>query len=178
MTTAAELYEEAHIAQQIENLLSGDLQSGDKSSPNLMRDISDPDERTVVYSTLTGEPRAVPNFALDKTMRKKLPDGRRAFEFTQTQPWKQGETPCYLNEKHPRYNDCFEMGIVGVPCPAEHLASVYAQRMHMQNRHRQEWATIQENDRIVREEEEREDRRAMAAAARSAVATTKAARSG
>jgi hypothetical protein len=166
-----DLMEEARIEQEIEKLVGNELRSSDSKAPTIMRDVSDPDERMTIFSTLTGEPRAVPLYMLPKTMRKRLPTGKLAFASTQDEalPWKQGEVPCYLNPKHPRYVECVEMGIVSEPCVAEHLSSVYSQRIHMQNRHRQEWATITENDKLMREEEERIDRRAMADAARQAV---------
>lgn len=166
-----DLMEEARIEQEIEKLIGGDLKSVDAKAPTVMRDVSDPDERMTIYSTLTGEPRDVPLYMLPKTMRKKRADGKLAFASTQNEalPWKQGDVPCYLNPKHPRYAECVAMGIVSEPCPAEHLASMYSQGVHMKNRHRQEWATITENDRLLREEDERADRKAMADAARQAV---------
>ncbi len=127
-----------------------------------MVDISDNNETTVLYSMVDGMRIVIPDFMVPATLRKRLPNGQRAFTSRRESAprWKEGAVLCWLHHDHPKRDEWDEAGVAGIFCPAAHLASPYSARIHMQHRHKNEWAAIQEyqSDLEKRDERARADR--------------------
>lgn len=111
-------------------------------------------DRVTVLSKIDGEPRPIPSNMLAKSLKKRLPDGRRAFEFVDPESgvatgvvpqYKLGEVPCWFNPKSPRFEQLQGIpGITGFTCASEHLASEFDAEMHAKNRHGRRYGVAQD----------------------------------
>lgn len=183
--TREEIYEDAELEAELEEFLAEEekelaaITRGAESS-RLIEENHDPTRLVWVYVNSTGEPRHVPVWTLqgkNSILRRRTHDGTR--EFVTRPPagkeWKQGNVKCLLHPDHPRRKEFDELGLMGKTCGAltgKHagsLASEFALEIHMQHRHRQEWATIQAYESRKRDEEYREFQRLQTQAARIAV---------
>lgn len=185
-TDIQELLERAQAMQDVQDLRSelGSTAGGllNRGLKEMMKDASDPTVLVPLYHTATGEMRMVPMWTLDgknSLLLRRNPDGKPTFSTRQPEVvYRPGEVPCMLNPAHADYNKYRnEVGIIrGEPCPAGNLASLYDMRMHMQHRHRQEWATIQDYENEERDAEDRMNQRLMARAAAAALGESPARR--
>jgi len=106
-----------------------------------------------IYDTRTGERSICNKNNLAHNLKKKRDDGSLVFT-TKTMTAARGTYKCLLhpddpNRKH--YDD------IGLPtCPKSNLNSPFQVNRHMQKRHKQEWATIQEERQAAKEQRDRE----------------------
>lgn len=127
-----------------------------------MIDISDNTETTTLWSMVDGMRITIPDFMVAATLRKRLPgSGQRAFtsDRNRAPKWKEGSVKCWLHRDHEKRSEWDEAGVAGIYCPAEHLASPYSARIHMQHRHKNEWAAIEEYQKELERKAERESQR-------------------
>ncbi len=148
MTTYVEEEEELldiedDLKSRKENLLNQDKDL--RGRERTMEAINDEDFDTL-WSMLDGMEITIPHFMTARTLRKRLPDGRRAFTGNKRNApqWKAGNVLCWLHADHPRRSEWDSMGLAGHYCDAAHLASPWSARIHMQHRHKNSWENIQE----------------------------------
>jgi hypothetical protein len=110
-----------------------------------------------IYSMVDGEPIPVPEYMLRTVFSKTLADGSRMFtdDPAEAPSYRLGEVKCFLHADSAERGSGIlkEIGLAGKECPAGHLASTYAKRMHGRHRHSKEWEAYQE---YVADEKEKE----------------------
>jgi len=113
-----------------------------------------------VWDNQTGERSTVNRNMLPTQLRKRRPDGSRVFTTVDPKiPVKSGNLKCMLHAKDPNRS---HYDILGLPvCRKFNLTSPYQVKRHMQKRHPQEWATIQEEITRKEKEEERQFRESL-----------------
>ena len=113
-----------------------------------------------IYDTVTHERSVCNKNMVRGAIQKKRPDGSRIFTTVKpSEEPKRGSLKCMLHEDNPNrphYDD------LGLPtCRKSNLTSPFQVRRHMEKRHPQEWATL-EQERIERkEQDDRDFQRAM-----------------
>ena len=113
-----------------------------------------------VWDKFTGEPSKVNRNMLETQLLKVNDDGLRCFTTIKPaiEPWR-GSTPCML---HPDSEDRSAYDRMGLPvCKSGNLASEFQMRLHMQHRHKNEWAQLQDIEQQKVDEEERLVRQAL-----------------
>ena len=113
-----------------------------------------------VWDKFTGEPSKVNRNMLAAQLLKVNDDGVRCFTTVKPaiEPWR-GSTLCML---HPDSEDRSAYDRMGLPvCKSGNLASDFQMRLHMQHRHKNEWAQIQDIEQQKVDEEERLVRQAL-----------------
>lgn len=141
---------------------AGDISEYAANKPTLK---SSEGDRVTIISTIDGEPRSIPSLMLAKTLKKKRPDGKRAFELVDPQTGRTtgpvpeyvgGKVPCWFNPKSEKWDLLQEIsGLRGFQCASESLASEFDAEMHAKNRHSRRYGVAQ--DAFARRERE-EDR--------------------
>lgn len=114
-----------------------------------------------IYSTIDGEPRHINTYMLAKTIRKKRADGRPAFTMKPVVQYLPGTLKCMLHPESDLRELCDRIGLRHRSCSMDNIRTKLDQRLHMEHRHRQEWAAIAEYQAELEKEEEREFRRAL-----------------
>ena len=113
-----------------------------------------------VWDKFTGEPSKVNRNMLAAQLLKVNDDGVRCFTTVKPaiEPWR-GSTLCML---HPDSEDRSSYDRMGLPvCKSGNLASDFQMRLHMQHRHKNEWAQLQDIEQQKVDEEERLVRQAL-----------------
>jgi hypothetical protein len=113
-----------------------------------------------VWDKFTGEPSKVNRNMLAAQLLKVNDEGVRCFTTVKPaiEPWR-GSTPCML---HPDSEDRSAYDRMGLPvCKSGNLASEFQMRLHMQHRHKNEWAQIQDIEQQKVDGEERLVRQAL-----------------
>jgi len=113
-----------------------------------------------VWDKFTGEPSKVNRNMLAAQLLKVNDEGVRCFTTVKPaiEPWR-GSTLCML---HPDSEDRSAYNRMGLPvCKSGNLASDFQMRLHMQHRHKNEWAQIQDIEQQKVDEEERLLRQAL-----------------
>jgi len=113
-----------------------------------------------VWDKFTGEPSKVNRNMLAAQLLKVNDEGVRCFTTVKPaiEPWR-GSTLCML---HPDSEDRSAYDRMGLPvCKSGNLASDFQMRLHMQHRHKNEWAQIQDIEQQKVDEEERLVRQAL-----------------
>ena len=113
-----------------------------------------------VWDKFTGEPSKVNRNMLETQLLKVNDDGLRCFTTVKPaiEPWR-GSTLCML---HPDSEDRPVYDRMGLPvCKSGNLASEFQMRLHMQHRHKNEWAQLQDIEQQKVDEEERLVRQAL-----------------
>ena len=113
-----------------------------------------------VWDKFTGEPSKVNRNMLAAQLLKVNDDGLRCFTTIKPaiEPWR-GNTLCML---HPDSEDRSSYDRMGLPvCKSGNLASEFQMRLHMQHRHKNEWAQLQDIEQQKVDEEERLVRQAL-----------------
>ena len=113
-----------------------------------------------VWDKFTGEPSKVNRNMLAAQLLKVNDDGVRCFTTVKPaiEPWR-GSTLCML---HPDSEDRSVYDRMGLPvCKSGNLASEFQMRLHMQHRHKNEWAQLQDIEQQKVDEEERLVRQAL-----------------
>lgn len=130
-------------------------------------------EPVIVYSMVDGEPIPMAPHIAEMAMKKRLKDGTYLFtdKKEDAPEYKYGTVKCFLHPEAPEREILDEIGLAGVTCQADHLASLYSKRIHGQRRHRQEWETLQEHRQLVEREQERAERKQQLEATLSLVGT-------
>ena len=124
--------------------------------------------KTIVYSTIDGEPRPINTNMLAKTLAKKIPGtNKRAFvhpdpetgRLPQDIPtYERGTVPCWFNPKSERFAELHRIpGLTTFECASEHLASEFDAEQHVKNRHSRRYGMAVD----FLERKEREDERAI-----------------
>ena len=115
---------------------------------------------TYIYDSRTGERSICNNNMLRQHLLKKRDDG--SFVFTTKDPkipLKRGTLKCLLHLDNPNrahYDD------LGLPtCRKANLTSPFQVTRHMQKRHKQEWATLEQERLAKKEQDDRDFQRAM-----------------
>ena len=108
-----------------------------------------------VYDNRTGDRSVVNRNMLEQQLTKKREDGTYAFT-TQKPPFERqyGDIKCLLHKDDPNRETYDRMGLAY--CTKDNLTATHDLRVHMEKRHRREWATI-DGEKI---EEERARERA------------------
>jgi hypothetical protein len=125
----------------------------------LFLEISPGREPVIVYSAENGAPTPVPSYRINEVMSLTDKDGNHRFvaEAKNAPKHKLGSVKCFLHAGSPERPILEKIGLGGVFCPAEHLASEHSKRIHGLHRHKQEFAALQEHEEN-RKEEAREAR--------------------
>ena len=113
-----------------------------------------------VWDKFTGEPSKVNRNMLAAQLLKVNDEGVRCFTTVKPaiEPWR-GSTLCML---HPDSEDRSSYDRMGLPvCKSGNLASEFQMRLHMQHRHKNEWAQLQDIEQQKVDEEERLVRQAL-----------------
>ena len=122
--------------------------------------------KVYVYNRFTGERSLCLRNLLEAQIRKTNDDGEYIFityppknpDGTLMKPWR-GSTLCML---HPDSEDRSAYDRMGLPvCKSGNLASDFQMRLHMQHRHKNEWAQLQDIEQQKVDEEERLVRQAL-----------------
>jgi len=122
------------------------------ATPMIVKSVEGADKVTV-YDTETGQSSSILYYMLPNALKKKRPNGKPYFSTKQTVIPKAGNMKCWL---HPKYARREEFDALGLPtCNKSNLTNEFQVRRHMQKRHPQEWATIQEVENQKRNAEER-----------------------
>lgn len=66
---------------------------------------------------------------------------------------------CYLHPEHERREEFEAVGLGGQECTKANIPSAFQLRLHMQRRHSQEWASIEDYEQRAREEADRDVQR-------------------
>ncbi len=104
-----------------------------------------------IYDTQTGERSLTNNNMLRTQLGKKRPDGAAFFTTIDPQiPLKRGVFKCLLHPENPNREHYDEMGLA--TCKKSNLNSVYQVKRHMQKRHKDEWA-VMEDERLTTEKD-------------------------
>jgi len=128
----------------------------DETPPSIVSEISSA-EYVWIYDTRTGDRSKCNRNMLMQHLKKKRPDGSTVF--TTKDPGfrpAQGKHKCLLHPDGPNRKHYDELGLP--VCKKANLASPFQVRRHMQKRHKQEWATIEEERIEAEKQEEREFR--------------------
>ena len=120
-------------------------------------------EKVAIYCVKTGDRREIPRIYLAGALAKKFKDprepewfGKPVFSRTPTKERIQGSTKCMLHPSMPNRSLYDEWGLP--VCQADNLASPEQGRMHMEKRHKAEYALIKSAEaRTEREEDRRRD---------------------
>lgn len=113
-----------------------------------------------VWDNRTGERSTINRNMLPTQLKKRRPDSSRIFTTIDPKiPVQRGNLKCMLHSDNPERKK-YEH-IVFTTCRKENLTNPYQVRRHMQKRHPQEWAAIQEEIERKEKEEEKELRRAV-----------------
>lgn len=121
--------------------------------------------RTIItlYAMSDGEPIPMPQPVAEMAIKKRYRGGGYMFTDNPAEApqYKLGSVKCFLHADSPeRASGALdEVGIASIFCPAEHLASKYARRVHAENRHNKRWAAYQEHMKELREEADRAERK-------------------
>lgn len=113
-----------------------------------------------VWDKFTGEPSKVNRNMLAAQLLKVNDEGVRCFTTVKPaiEPWR-GSTLCML---HPDSEDRSAYDRMGLPvCKSGNLASEFQMRLHMQHRHKNEWAQIRDIEQQKVDGEERLVRQAL-----------------
>ena len=117
-------------------------------------------EWVYLYDTVTRERSVCNRNMLKQHLEKKRKDG--TFVFTTKVPKvgpKRGALRCMLHPDNPNRSHYDDLGLPS--CPKANLTSPFQVRRHMEKRHKQEWATL-EQERVERkEQDDRDFQRAM-----------------
>ena len=139
----------AERAQDIRDLRGqiAELRDDPNAGEILFREISPARKKVPIYSMVDGEEIYIPVYLLERTLAKRLPDGRFMFTARQHEApeYKRGNVKCFL---HPESIDravLDEVGLTGITCNAAHLRSAHSKRIHALHRHSQSWAAYQEH---------------------------------
>jgi len=101
----------------------------------------------VLYSTTTGERIEVPKFIFDTAIKRMVP-GTNRFAFTafkeRAPEYRPGTVKCFLHPDSPERPILEEIGIF-TECNADELRNNQSKRRHAINRHKTEWAALQEH---------------------------------
>lgn len=121
---------------------------------------------TTVYHMETGLDSQCSNNMLPAQLRKKLPNGKRAFTINApgtvggpTTTPTEGTLVCYMNPAHEMYSVCQEFGFTD--CVKSNIASPYEVIQHMRHRHKQEWDALENRREQADRDENREIQRGM-----------------
>lgn len=145
--------ERLQTARDLKNQIS-EL-AGEDEQEVIIRDTSPRRRYVRLYSMVDGEPLTVAEPVAIRAIEKKQADGSYMFTAREGEApvYKLGEIKCFLHADsiERRSGALAEVGLGGISCPAEHLASLYAKRMHAKNRHGQQWLAYQEHVGLEKE---------------------------
>lgn len=149
-----------------ESIITGQQAPGLNSNftpPTTLTVVSDPGWITV-YNRFTGDPSVCNVNMLPAQLRKRDMDTKSKnhskLVFTTTDPGfrpKQGQGKCWLHETGQYRALADEWGME--VCTKSNLSSVYNIRMHVQNKHSNEYKQLEENRLEIERQEDREERR-------------------
>jgi hypothetical protein len=107
-----------------------------------------------IYDNRTGESSLCNRNMLPQALKKKREDG--SFVFTTIKPAikpMKGSYKCLL---HPDDPNRAEYDLMGLPvCHSAHLKNEFEQKLHMQKKHKREWAVIEERRKEAERQEDR-----------------------
>lgn len=114
-----------------------------------------------LYAMSDGEPIPMSPSIAEVAIKKRYKNGGYLFtdKKDEAPAYKFGSVKCFLHSDSPERAVLDEIGLAGVTCNSEHLASLYSKRIHGQRRHRQEWETLTEYRKEQDVATERQERR-------------------
>lgn len=112
----------------------------------IFQEISPRRRPVTIYSTTDGEPISVPEYMVRAALSATRLDGEPRFVSRKgdAPEYKLGDIKCFLHPESPERPILAKIGLSGATCPAAHLASGHAKRLHAEHRHKHEWAALQE----------------------------------
>ena len=128
---------------------------GDALNPHKMAVTRTQGDKIKVYSTETGDASEILAYMLRKQMEKRLPNGDRAFSLRPTKTVRKGKITCLFHPLHKDRARLAALGLDHVACPKSNLRSQFDLRMHLEHRHRDEYASVKEDQARQEKEEER-----------------------
>jgi len=106
-----------------------------------------------IYDTNTGDRSLANRNMLRQLLHRKRPDGSHVFTTIRPvnppNPIKRGTYKCLLHPDDPNRGHYAEMGFP--TCPKSNLTSPFMVKKHMKNRHKVEWAAIEEERKEAKE---------------------------
>ena len=149
----AQMVADADEAKEPGTLKTKDFVSTDEM-PMMVAELTSP-KYVYIYDTVTREASVCSLNMLEQHLKLKRPGG--SFVFTTKKPDKppaRGHLKCMLHPSGPNRKHYDELGLPA--CNKANLTSPFQVRRHMEKRHRQEWATI-ENERVEAEKQRDRD---------------------
>ena len=104
-----------------------------------------------IYHTENGMPVEILEYMKRQTLKMRREDGKRRFSTAPTMEYKGGSLLCPLNTNHPNYQNFRTLG-VDTSCPKATLRTPTDVRRHMQSRHKDENAVLQDYNEEMREQ--------------------------
>lgn len=146
------------------NLADEDAALAAESSQDVVfMDMTPKEPPITLYAMSDGEAIPMPPWIAKMAIRKRYKGGGYMFtnDPNEAPQYKLGAVKCFLHAESPeRLSGVLdEVGVASVICPAEHLASKYARRIHAENRHGKRWAAYQEHKKELQEEADRAERK-------------------
>jgi len=137
----------AERAQDIRDLRGQISELRDHGQEILFRETSPARKKVPIYSLVDGEEIYIPVNLLERTLEKRLPDGKFMFTARQHEApeYKRGNVKCFLHPESIERAVLDEVGLTGITCNSAHLRSAHSKRIHALHRHSQEWAAYQEH---------------------------------
>lgn len=134
--------------------------SAESKQDVLFVDMTPREAPITLFAMSDGEPVAMPPWIARMAIRKKYKGGGYMFtnDAAEAPEYVEGSVKCFLHADSPERTSgaLAEVGIAGIFCPAEKLASKYSRRIHAENRHGKRWAAYQEHMKELRDEADRE----------------------
>ncbi len=116
-----------------------------------------------LYAMADGEPIPMPQPIAEMAIKRRYNSGSYMFTDNpdEAPTYKLGSVKCFLHPDSPERKSgaLEEVGIAGIICRSEHLASKYSRRIHAENRHGKRWEAFQEHVKDLREAADRDDRK-------------------
>jgi len=126
-----------------------------------------------VYDTFTGDRSIVNRNMLPQQLQKRREDGSYAFTTTKPQTERVlGQIKCRLHKDDPERELFDSWGLAY--CTKDNLTASHDLRVHMEKRHRREWATIDGENRAKEKEEEKAKDNLLAEAIKELAASNRA----
>lgn len=174
-----EMRQKARLPRE-ETISGGEADEDIRSDGGMVKTVVNETRGTIrLWNSKTGEPSDLLISQLPDQLRKRFPDGTRVFVDDPSKAGLQvrGTIKCHLHPEHENREIYDRIGLAGRYCAPPDSGGVHVSNfrsefdllLHMQRKHKSEWAQIQANeDRIARERAEelqRETLRAMQALA-------------
>ena len=153
----AEMLRDAKTTEIPSDLISNPVVhkgDGEQPAPMVVSKISNAGY-VYVWDSRTFEKVPVLYYMLGQVLRQRRKDGSYRFTVRNpNEPPKRGTFKCLLHAEDPNRKRYDELGFP--VCPADHMPSSHQVKLHMQKKHKAEWAAIEDEKKDRERQEDRE----------------------